>query len=114
MIGQARRLSGDYRGAVEACSKAIEVVPEEAFAWTVRARARVALGDFDGARSDLSRALTLDPKSAAVWVGWAELSLAEGNPGDAAAEYRYALDLGLHGPELRRVREALATLENAR
>ena len=58
----------DLDGAIADCSKAIEVAPALAVAWTQRAAAREEKGDLDGAIADTTKAIELDPRSIAAWV----------------------------------------------
>ncbi len=53
----------DYGGAIADCSRAIELDPNNAYAWTLRAVAKQDNHDLDGAMADIDHALELDPKN---------------------------------------------------
>ena len=48
-------------GAIKDCTKAIELDPRNAKAWTDRGRARFALKEYESALRDLSEAIRLEP-----------------------------------------------------
>lgn len=55
--GTTRLLLGDYAGAIEDTSKALEIEPRRADAYLYRSAARSLLGDEAGARADQEKAL---------------------------------------------------------
>lgn len=65
--GVARHHLGDYRGALEDFSRAIELDPLSAQARNNRGLSRMKAEDIDGAISDFSKAIELDPEAAAVY-----------------------------------------------
>ena len=64
--GAARYQQGDYTGAFEDFSKAIELTPASALAYNNRGLSRVKTEDFDGAVNDFSKAMELDPNIATI------------------------------------------------
>ncbi len=58
---------GDWTGAIELMTRAIELDPGLARAWMGRGAARFKRGDLDGAIEDETRTIELDPKLAFAW-----------------------------------------------
>ena len=54
---------GDYTGAIQDYNKAIELNPDDGFAYEMRGYAKDNLGDDKGAIQDYSRAIELDPET---------------------------------------------------
>ena len=65
-LSAAYHRQGEYRGARDAASQALDVAPANAKALYRRAAAARALGDPDAARRDLTAALAVDPGNGAV------------------------------------------------
>ena len=83
----------DLDGAIADCSKAIEVAPALAVAWTQRATAREGKGDLDGAIADTTKAIELDPRSIAAWVIRGRLRSQERDWAGAIADESRAIEL---------------------
>jgi tetratricopeptide (TPR) repeat protein len=62
--GMARHQTGDFRGAAESYSKAIEIDPKIAVAFHFRGNAYSALGDAKAAISEYTKAIRIEPKFA--------------------------------------------------
>ena len=62
--GSAKNSSGDYAGAIEDYTKAIELDPKFAVAYCNRGNAKDSSGDYAGAIEDYTKAIELDPKFA--------------------------------------------------
>jgi tetratricopeptide (TPR) repeat protein len=60
-VGELRHEFGDYTGAIDAYSLAIELHPT-AFAYNNRGMSRAALGDDEGAISDFNRSIEINNK----------------------------------------------------
>ena len=60
--GAAKNSLDDYRGAIDDCTKAIELEPKNDFAWSNRGLARYRLGKYEDALKDADEALRLNPK----------------------------------------------------
>ncbi|QNP29178.1 tetratricopeptide repeat protein [Cylindrospermopsis curvispora] len=62
--GAARRELGDYKGAIDDYTQAIEISPELASVYYERGGARRELGDYKGAIDDYTQAIKIEPESA--------------------------------------------------
>ena len=72
-LGAERWLAGDYDGAVEALTRAIESLPGDARPYNLRALAQAARGELEAALGDVDLALELDaasPVSATTTAGY--------------------------------------------
>ncbi|MDP6321666.1 MAG: tetratricopeptide repeat protein, partial [Prochlorococcaceae cyanobacterium ETNP14_MAG_5] len=58
----------DNQGAISDYSKAIEINPEDAYAYSNRGNAKYESGDQQGACADWRKASSLGDKDAAGWV----------------------------------------------
>jgi len=72
--------------------KAVELDPNNVYAWANRGIARVQVGDFAGARSDLAKAEAIDPSFVQNGIGRGMLADVERRPRDAVEAYTKALD----------------------
>jgi tetratricopeptide (TPR) repeat protein len=61
-VGISRHEFGDYKGAIEAYTMAIEINPEFSLAYNNRGISKSALGDDRGAIEDFTRSLEIDAK----------------------------------------------------
>jgi len=58
-----KRHKGDYDGAIDDYTKAIELNPKEAQHYRYRGEARLGKGDLDGALADFTQAAKLKPSN---------------------------------------------------
>ncbi|MBA4445129.1 tetratricopeptide repeat protein [Cylindrospermopsis raciborskii CS-506_C] len=65
--GAARRELGDYKGAIDDYTQAIEISPELASVYYERGGARRELGDYKGAIDDYTQAIKISPELASVY-----------------------------------------------
>ncbi|BAZ90315.1 tetratricopeptide repeat protein [Raphidiopsis curvata NIES-932] len=65
--GGARRELGDYKGAIDDYTQAINISPELASAYYERGGARRELGDYKGAIDDYTQAIKIEPELASVY-----------------------------------------------
>ena len=72
--------------------KAIELDPNNVYAWANRGVTRVEVGDLAGARSDLTKAEAIDPAFVQNSIGWGMLADVERRPRDAVEAYTKALE----------------------
>lgn len=72
--------------------KAVELDPNNVYAWANRGITRVQVGDLAGARSDLAKAEAIDPAFVQNWIGRGMLADVERRPRDAAEAYTRALE----------------------
>jgi tetratricopeptide (TPR) repeat protein len=91
--GAIRREKGDYGGAIQDCTRAIEHDPENAQAYRLRGAIHAALGDCDDAIADSTQALRLDPKDAAAFNNRGTAHGQRGEFDKAIADFSEALKL---------------------
>jgi tetratricopeptide (TPR) repeat protein len=91
--GLARYRAGDYEGAIEAFSMAIELKPEVPPAYSDRGATFIMLGDYERAVADFDAAIALDPDYARAYNnrGWAYYKL--GDYAQALADLDQAIEL---------------------
>jgi tetratricopeptide (TPR) repeat protein len=65
--GVAKHRLGDYLGAINDFSKAIELAPDSGLAYNNRGLSRVKMEDIDGAISDFTKAIELNPSESVVF-----------------------------------------------
>ena len=84
---------GDYYVAIDCFTKAIEIDPGFAVAWSNRGRAYRKIGDLDKALADYSKALDLAPNEASFlnFRGWARYE--KGNHEEAIADLTKAIEI---------------------
>ena len=92
----AARSRGALGPALAATQRALEVSPQEARAWIVRASLRHLEGDLEGASADYRRALASAPREAAAHAALAVVLAQRGQR--ASAEAHLAAALALTGP----------------
>ena len=97
-LGHARSLR-DPRAAIEAYSRALELDPTLAQAWSARGGDRCRVGDLDGAAADLDRALALDPGWAGAWCNLGVLRRARRDLDGAEQAFRRSRELDPQLPE---------------
>ena len=85
--------AGDWAGAAEDCSRAIELDPTNAAAWAGRAAARGNQGDLDGELADATRTVELAPEMADAWALRGEAFLKKGDDARAIEDLTKAVGL---------------------
>jgi tetratricopeptide (TPR) repeat protein len=91
--GDAKQQKGDSDGAIADYTKAIELNPKDARAYSRRGRAKVSKGDYDAAVADCAKAIELDPRFAEAYKN---RGIAKENKGDrdgAIVDYSKAIEL---------------------
>lgn len=91
--GNARRLAGDRRGAIEDYARAIELNPREARAMVNRGNELVAERRHAEARADFERAIALDPSLADAFNGRGVCRCAQQDYLGAVDDHSHALEL---------------------
>ncbi len=81
--------------AIADYSKAIEIIPTDAEAYTLRAAAYKEKGDFDGALADYDKAIELDPQYADAYRKRGALYQDKGDLAQATADYDKADKVGM-------------------
>jgi tetratricopeptide (TPR) repeat protein len=84
--------TGDFDGAIQDTTRALELDPRHVEAWVYRAGARMNKGDLDGAIEDLTRAIELAPGNALAWAGRATTKNLRHDPEGALADYKRAIE----------------------
>ncbi|QIZ72449.1 tetratricopeptide repeat protein [Oxynema aestuarii] len=84
---------GDYRGAVEDYTEALELDPQQATAYNNRGLAHFHLGELDGAIADYSASLELNPNESVVYFNRGFAYFNRGDYEAAIADYNNALRL---------------------
>jgi serine/threonine protein kinase/Flp pilus assembly protein TadD len=97
-VGLALREKGAARESVGAFSKAIQLDPALATAWSDRGCAHLRLQEWQDAVSDCSEAIRLDPRLAIARVFRGEAYIAQGDWEEAAADYDRAVELAPDDP----------------
>jgi tetratricopeptide (TPR) repeat protein len=85
------RESGQSAEGLQAAGRAVELLPDYAGAWNLRANLRRDLGDRDGALADYVRALQLQPRYTGAWINWAQLQADWGRKDEALRGFSSAL-----------------------
>jgi len=97
----------DYRGAVAALDRAIDLAPGFAEAYNQRGIAWYLLEDYDRSAADCARAVELMPCHFGAWAGLGHCHAHRGRIIDAIKCYRRALEIN---PHLRGIRQAVDEL----
>jgi tetratricopeptide (TPR) repeat protein len=92
--GDRRFDAGDFHGAIDAYSQALNVDPELAYAYCNRGSARRRLQDSNGAILDLSQAIRLNPDYALAFNNRGYARLKQRDPEGAVADFDKAIELG--------------------
>jgi tetratricopeptide (TPR) repeat protein len=59
-----KKATGDYRGAIADCTKAIVLDPDCVYAFRFRGYSKYEIGDYQGAIADCTKAIEMDPNNA--------------------------------------------------
>jgi tetratricopeptide (TPR) repeat protein len=92
-IGALRRSQQDYDGAIDAFSRRVSLVPNDAFAHHELAEMYFRVGRLDEALAEHTVALMLDPRRADSYVGAAQVHLRAGRLAEAAVAAKRATEL---------------------
>ena len=84
---------GQYREALDAFTKAIELNPDHAQAYTNRGLTKYRLGDIDGAYDDHTSAIQKNPNFAAAYTNRGGARFIKGDVDGALADHTKALEL---------------------
>lgn len=77
---------GDYRDAIVAFNKALEIDPELVDAYIKRATAKSKLNDYRGAIADYNKAIQIDPENADTYYNRAIVKILLGDYRGASAD----------------------------
>ena len=92
-IGRERRQRGELDAAIRDLSRAIELDPELAPAWTLRGWAREEKDDLDGTILDETRAIELDGRAALAWACRGTARARKGDLNGGIADETKAIEL---------------------
>jgi len=90
-IAKARHQTGDIKGAIEDCTRALELDPAYVTAYEERGFSKLALGDLKGALADYSKVVELRPRDAAGYAHRAVVRRELGDPRGAMADHDQAI-----------------------
>ena len=92
MTGCEKGNAGNYKGAIEDFTKAIEINPSNAYLYIIRGFTKSELNNYQGAIEDYNQALVIDPNNeyALSNRGFAKLQL--GDKESSLADYSKALE----------------------
>jgi len=102
-LGALRRSQQDYEGAIDAFSRRVSLVPNDAAAHHELAEMYFRVGRLDEALAEHTVALMLDPRRAESYVGVAQVHLRAGRFAEAAAAAMRATELAAADKEARYV-----------
>lgn len=109
LFGKSREvlLRKDYVTALDFASKIVQLAPNHAEGWNLRATIFYAIGDYDSSIADAQKALTLEPRHFGALVGLGMMYLELGREDDALAVFKRALALNPHLAQARQQVESL-------
>jgi len=97
---------GDYQGAIDDFTKAIELDPENPEIYIKRGDIKeVVLEDYQGAIDDFTKAIELDPKNPDRYIDRAELKIFSEDHQGVIDDYSKALELTTHEPDKKEILE---------
>jgi len=100
-LARAKNRKGDFSGAMQAASKALELEADDASALLARAEASVGLGDYGAARKSLGDVLSADQRNAKAHYLNGLLDRAERKLDTALTNFSRAVELSPNQPEAR-------------
>ena len=88
----------DYQGAIADWSKAIEINPKYAYAYSNRGSAKDELGDYQGAIADYTKALEINPQDASAYLNRGIARELLNDLEGACDDWRKSVNLGKERP----------------
>jgi tetratricopeptide (TPR) repeat protein len=107
-LAEALRRAGRLDEAVAACRAGLVYHPEYLSAHVTLGRALIEQGDLEAAQTELTGVLAAAPENLAAIRGLAEIHQQRGHQGEALEQYRRALTLAPHDPDLEETVSRLA------
>ena len=96
--GVEKHKAGNYQGAIDDWSKAIEINPQHANAYINRSNTKLKLGDNEGALQDSNKAIEIDPSSSFAYMNRGISRELVNDLKGACDDWRKAAGLGLKKP----------------
>jgi tetratricopeptide (TPR) repeat protein len=111
--GVANYNSGDYEQAIADYSKAIELDPDDATAYSNRGSAYKESGDLEQAIADYNKAIELDPDDGTVYNNRGNAYVDIGELEDAIADFEWYLEVAPNVLERTEIMEIIGQLKSA-
>src|SRR5690348_13618876 len=99
-LAEEYRRMGRHEEAIETCRTGLQRHPSYLSARVTLGRALIELGNYDAAREELSYVLRAAPENLAAIRGLAEIHHRRGQLPEALEQYKSALQIARHDPEL--------------
>ncbi len=115
LFGESRDVlrNNDYATALGIASKIIDLAPDHAEGWNLRATVFYALGDYDSSIADVEKTLALEPRHFGALVGLGMMYVDMGRKKEALEAFIRALAVNPHLDQARqRVEELAEPLES--
>ncbi len=90
--------AGNYQGAIDDYTKAIEINPQNAIAYNNRGIARFKLGDYQGSSADYTKAIENDTSQSAAYLNRGLNRERAADLEGACDDWRKAVELGNRRP----------------
>jgi tetratricopeptide (TPR) repeat protein len=107
-LAEEYRRAAMFQEAVDVCRAGLQVHPSYLSARVTLGRALVELQQLDDARKELEQVLQAAPENLAAIRGLADVFFRQGSLVEALAQYRAALAIARHDPDLEQVIADLA------
>jgi tetratricopeptide (TPR) repeat protein len=107
-LAEEYRRAGRYVEAVATCQAGLQRHPAYLSARVTLGRALLEMGQYDEARDQLEQVLRVAPENLAAMRGIADIHHRRGELPEALAQYKSALSVSQHDPELQRTVETIA------
>lgn len=95
-------LRDDYATALDLVSEIVEIDPNHAEGWNLRATIFYAIGDYESSIEDVERTLALEPRHFGALVGLGMMYVDMGEDAKALAAFERALAVNPHLEQARR------------
>jgi tetratricopeptide (TPR) repeat protein len=100
-LAEEYRRASRYEEAIETCRTGLQRHPSYLSARVTLGRALIEIGDYDAARVELETVLKAAPENLAAIRGLGEIHQRKGELVEALDQYKSALELSQHDPELQ-------------